>query len=54
MSNHLIDYVESKGYTVSECSPPAPKRVPDWYLKLFPDATYERYSEHLHDYLNGH
>ena len=50
-NNYLTDYIESKGYTVQECSKPAKKEVPANMRHRY--STYEEYQEALHDFLNG-
>ena len=50
-NNYLTDYIESKGYTVQECSKPAKKEVPASMRHRY--STYEEYQEALHDFLNG-
>ena len=47
----ITDYIESKGYTVQECSKPAKKEVPANMRHRY--STYEEYQEALHDFLNG-
>jgi hypothetical protein len=49
--NYLTDYIESKGYTVQECSRPAKKEVPANMRDRY--SSYEEYEEALHDFLNG-
>ena len=53
MKNHLTDYVESKGFTQTECRKEAPRKVPDSYLQRHPDATYNEYLDAIHEFLNA-
>lgn len=50
-NNYITDYIESKGFTVQECSKPAKKEVPASMRDRY--STYEEYQEALHDFLNG-
>ena len=50
-NNYLTDYIESKGYTVQECSKSAKKEVPANMRHRY--SSYEEYQEALHDFLNG-
>ena len=56
-ANPYVNHLIQKGYTERELRQPSPqaraKVVPDWYLKLYPDATWESYQERLADFLNG-
>ena len=51
MKNVYTDYIESKGYSVQECSRPAKKEVPANMRDRY--SSYEEYQEALHDFLNG-
>ena len=43
-------FIRANGY---DLKPEPVKEVPQWYLKRYPDSSYDDYINELHEYLNG-